>query len=153
MSQNPRKKSKKSQNLVGAIFWPQTPFPQKSQNFETIFGFPMKKYIHRKNKKNGFRPSRASFGFSKMHFLADFGVFYCFLMFRLAVLFPDSSKCLIQCSYIKYTHVSYNTYSQNCFLTPKNSKKSKKQPILAVFELFQAHPRQRLCGLPKYYSK
>ena len=79
-----------------------------------------------------------------MHFLADFGVFYCFLMFRLAVLFPDSSKCLIQCSYIKFTHVPYNTYSQKCFLTPKIQKNIKKNPISAVFELFR-HIQDKDC--------
>ena len=74
--------------------------------------------------------------FQKCTFQPILAFFAVFFIFRLAVLFPDSSKCLIQCSYIKFTHVCYKSFYQICFLAPKiqkNPKNGQFQPYLSFF--------------------
>ena len=94
------------------FFEPQTRLPKKSQNFDTIFLFPMKKNIRR--KKMG-TDHLVLFGFSKIN-LADFGIFCCFFILRLDLLFPSSSKYLFLCPYIRFIQVLNNSYP-HCFVT------------------------------------
>ena len=83
-------------NAVIYCFWALNLPPPKNQNIDTIFWSPMKKHIHRRIKKNGYRPSRDICIF-KNAFLSWFGIFFSFFTstYRPSLLFPVSSKCLI----------------------------------------------------------
>ena len=102
------------------FFEPQTRLPKKSQNFDTIFLFPMKKNIRR--KKMGIN-HLVIFGFSKINFLADFGIFLLFFISRLGLLFPASSICLFLSPYIRFTYVTYNTHPLFSLFLPQKSQK------------------------------
>ena len=81
-------------NAVFYCFWALNLPPPKNQNIDTIFWSPMKKHIHRRIKKNGYRPSKDICIF-KNALLSWFGIFFSFFTYRPSLLFPTSSKCLI----------------------------------------------------------
>ena len=111
------------------FFEPQTRLPKKSQNFDTIFLFPMKKNIRR--KKMGIN-HLVIFGFSKINFLADFGIFLLFFYIKTGYTVPS----LLDMPLLEPIHQIYVCYLQysssfQSFFTPKISKTTN----IVFFEL------------------
>ena len=96
------------------------------------------------NEKNGYRPSKASFGFSKMDFFSWFWHFLQFFYIWTGFTVPSLLKMpyLVPIHHI-YTY-TFHLLSSKWFLSLRNPKNLKNSWLSAIFELLQVHKRYRL---------
>ena len=78
----------------------------------------------------------------KKHWLEWFGATYfvqknCFFIFRLGLLFPATSKCLIYYLCIIFTYIPWNFFPLFVVFYPKNKKNSQFQPFFSCFRHVQ----------------